>query len=58
MTTAEVERLVRDVIVHFGLPFTVVSVIGSPIRWNVQVRGDASSVDSAKSDDLDKAADD
>jgi len=43
MTTAEVEVLVRDVIVHFGLPFTVVSVIGSPIRWNVQVRGDGTS---------------
>lgn len=38
MTTAEVEALVRDVIVHFGLPLTIVSVVGSPIGWNVRVR--------------------
>jgi len=43
MTTAEVEGLVRDVIVHFGLPFRVVSVIGSPIGWNVKVSGDGTS---------------
>jgi hypothetical protein len=38
MTTAEVEALVQNVIVHFGLPFTVLSVVGSPIGWNVTVR--------------------
>ena len=38
MTTAEVEALVRNVIIHFGLPFTVLSVVGSPIGWNVTVR--------------------
>jgi hypothetical protein len=43
MTTTEVEALVRDLIVHFGLPFTVVSVIGSPIGWNVKIRGDGTS---------------
>ena len=37
MTTAEVEALVRDVILHFGLRFTVLSVVGSPIGWNVRV---------------------
>ena len=49
MTTAEVEALVRSVIVHFGLPFTVVSVIGSPIGWNVRVcaRGTESVVSFA-----------
>jgi hypothetical protein len=34
------DALVRDVIVHFGLPFTVLSVAGSPIEWNVHVRSD------------------
>jgi hypothetical protein len=38
MNTTEVDRLVRDVIVHLGLPFTVLSVIESPVGWNVQVR--------------------
>jgi hypothetical protein len=37
MTTAEVEALVRNMIVHFGLPFTVLSVVGSPIGWNVKI---------------------
>lgn len=37
MTTAEVEALVRNMIVHFGLPFTVLSVVGSPIVWNVRI---------------------
>ena len=38
MNTTEVEALVRSVIVHFGLPFTVVSVVGSAAGWNIQVR--------------------
>jgi hypothetical protein len=37
MTTAEVDALLRDVIVHFGSRFTVLSVIGSPIGWNIKV---------------------
>jgi hypothetical protein len=37
MTAAEVDALVRDVIVHFGLRLTVLSVVGSPIGWNVKV---------------------
>ena len=38
MTRAEAEALVRGVIVHFGLPFTLLSVEGSSIEWNIQVR--------------------
>jgi len=37
MTAAEVDALVRDVIVHFGLGCTVLSVVGSPIGSNVRV---------------------
>jgi len=37
MTAVEVEALVRHVIAHFGLPFTVLSVVGSPIGWNVKI---------------------
>lgn len=37
MTAAEVEALVRNVIVHFGLPFTLLSVVGSPTGWTVKV---------------------
>ena len=39
MNATEVELLVRGVIVHFGLPFTVLSVIASPTGWNIVVRG-------------------
>jgi hypothetical protein len=38
MNATEVELLVRGVIVHLGLPFTVLSVIGSPAGWNIAVR--------------------
>jgi hypothetical protein len=38
MTTTEVEKLARDVIVHRGLPFTVLSVMGSPVGWTISVR--------------------
>lgn len=38
MNATEVELLVRGVLVHLGLPFTVLSVIGSPAGWNIVVR--------------------
>lgn len=38
MNTAEVETMVRSVIVHLGLPFSVLSVVGSPAGWNIRVR--------------------
>jgi hypothetical protein len=38
MNATEVELLVRGVIVHLGLPFTVLSVIASPTGWNIVVR--------------------
>lgn len=38
MNSAEVEALVKSVIVHLGLPFAVLSVIASPIGWNIRVR--------------------
>jgi hypothetical protein len=38
MNTTEVDRLVRDVITHLGLPFTLLSVIESSAGWTVQVR--------------------
>jgi len=44
MTTTEVEELVRNVIVHMGLPFAVLSVIESPLGWNVQVRAGTGGV--------------
>jgi hypothetical protein len=44
MNATEVELLVRGVIVRLGLPFTVLSVIGSPAGWNIAVRADTSEV--------------
>jgi hypothetical protein len=38
MNTTEVETMVRGVIVHLGLPFSVLSVVGSPVGWKVRVR--------------------
>ena len=38
MNTTEVDALVRSVIVHLGLPFAVLSVVGSPAGWNIEVR--------------------
>jgi hypothetical protein len=38
MNTTEVEAMVRSVIVHLGLPFAVLSVVGSPSGWNIRVR--------------------
>lgn len=39
MTGLEVKSMVHDVIVHYGLPFTVLSVVGSPAAWQILVRG-------------------
>ena len=38
MNATEVELLVRGVITHMGLPFTVMSVNASPTGWNIVVR--------------------
>jgi hypothetical protein len=38
LNTTEVEMLVRSVIVHLGVPFSVVSVGSSPAGWNIRVR--------------------
>jgi hypothetical protein len=38
VNATEVELLVRDVITHLGLPFTVLSVNASPTGWNIVVR--------------------
>jgi hypothetical protein len=35
-----VTSIVRDVIVHYGLPFTVVSVVDSPGGWDIVVRAE------------------
>lgn len=44
MNATEVELLVRDVITHLGLPFTLMSVSAAPGGWNVVVRGDTGAV--------------
>jgi hypothetical protein len=44
MNATEVERLVRDVIVHGGLPFTVLSVSSSPPGWTITVRSETGDV--------------
>jgi hypothetical protein len=36
--------MVRSVIVHLGLPFSVLSVVGSPAGWNIRVRATAGTV--------------
>ena len=41
MTTADVERMVRSVIVERGLPCSLLSVTGAPKGWNVMVRAGA-----------------
>ena len=38
MTRSEIEALVRHIIGERGLPFAVVSVMSSPIGWNIRVR--------------------
>jgi hypothetical protein len=44
MTTTEVDAIVRSVIVHLGLPFSVMSVVESPTGWNIQVRAGTGGV--------------
>ena len=44
MKTAEVDAMLRSVIVHFGLPFSVMSVVESPTGWNIQVRAGTGGV--------------
>ena len=39
LTGVEVKAMVHDVIVQYGLPFTVLSVVGSPAAWQILVRG-------------------
>jgi hypothetical protein len=38
MNTIEVTAIVKDVIVHYALPFTLVSVSSSERRWEILVR--------------------
>ena len=38
MNTTQVDAIVRDVIVHLGLPFAVLSIDESPAGWNIVVR--------------------
>jgi hypothetical protein len=44
MNATEVELLVRGVIVRLELPFTVLSVIGSPAGWDIVVRASLARV--------------
>jgi hypothetical protein len=34
----EVDAMVRDIIIHFGLPFTVLSIDTSSVGWDIQLR--------------------
>jgi hypothetical protein len=38
MTTIQVTAIVKDVIVHYALPFTFISVTGAERRWEILVR--------------------
>ena len=38
MSATDMQALVRSVIIIFGLPYAVVSVIEAPAAWNVIVR--------------------
>jgi hypothetical protein len=38
MTSRDVDAMVRDLITHLGLPFTVLSIIRSPAGWTIQLR--------------------
>jgi hypothetical protein len=44
MKTTEVDALVRSVIVDLGLPFAVLSVVESPVGWNIQIRAGTEGV--------------
>jgi hypothetical protein len=39
MNLPELDAMVRDIITHFGLPFTVLSISESPVGWNILLRG-------------------
>jgi hypothetical protein len=39
MTSSEMEALVRNVIVHRGLPFNILSVAAATDGWSIVVRG-------------------
>jgi hypothetical protein len=39
MQAQDVEAMVRDLIVHLGLPFKVLSIVESPVGWTVQLSG-------------------
>lgn len=41
MNATEVTAIVKDVIVHYALPFTLVSVTGSERRWDILVRAES-----------------
>lgn len=38
MNNVQVTAIVKDLIVHYGLPFTLVSVNASERRWDILVR--------------------
>jgi hypothetical protein len=38
VTPSEVDALVRRVIIQLRAPFAVLSIVASPIGWNIQVR--------------------
>lgn len=44
MNLAEVEMLVRGVIIQMGFPFTVMSVNAAPAGWNIVVRSQTGGV--------------
>jgi len=44
LNAAEVEERVCSGIVHIGLPFAVLSVVESPVGWNIQVRAGTGGV--------------
>jgi hypothetical protein len=44
VNTAEVDALVRSVIVHLGLPCVLQSVVEFPAGWNIQVRASGGGV--------------
>jgi hypothetical protein len=41
MDTLGVTAIVKDVIVHYGLPFTCVSVTASDRRWDIVVQAES-----------------
>jgi hypothetical protein len=38
MTTADVETIVRGVVVQYGLPFTVLAVAPASNAWHIELR--------------------